>query len=133
MTKLLFLCPSASTSACFTQILKDLDDAIALLPNPSGNARIDKGAAMAFKGRVALFQASPQFNRTNNAQLWQAAYDANKAAVTYLRRTGKRPTRGIQQTLGNRNEQRGNHGKAIFLSRSYQWLFSSLCDAPEVY
>lgn len=79
----------SSTSACYTQILKDLDDAIALLPNPSGNARIDKGAAMAFKGRVALFRASPEFNRSNDAQLWQAAYDANKAAVMYLDGQGK--------------------------------------------
>lgn len=76
--------PRSTTSACFAQIIKDLDDAIGLLPDPTGNARIDKAAAMAFKGRVALFQASPQFNRSNNAQLWQAAYDANKAAVNYL-------------------------------------------------
>jgi hypothetical protein len=81
--------PRAATSACFTQIIKDLDDAIALLPNPTGNGRIDKGAAMAFKGRVALFLASPQFNRNNNSQAWQAAYDANKAAVTYLSGQGK--------------------------------------------
>lgn len=81
--------PRATTSACFTQIIKDLDDAIAMLPDPKGNGRIDKGAAMAFKGRVALFLASPQFNRNNNSQLWQAAYDANKAAVTYLSGQGK--------------------------------------------
>lgn len=81
--------PRTSTSACFTQIIKDLDDAIPLLPNPSGNARIDKGVVMAFKGRVMLFQASPQFNRSNTAQLWQAAYDNNKTAVTYLTGLGK--------------------------------------------
>ena len=81
--------PRSATSACYTQILKDLDDAIGLLPDPSGNARIDKGVAMAFKGRVTLFEASPQFNRSSNAQLWQAAYDANKAAVTYLNGQGK--------------------------------------------
>lgn len=79
----------SKTSECYTQILKDLDDAIGLLPDPSGNARIDKGVAMAFKGRVTLFEASPQFNRANSAQLWQAAYDANKAAVTYLSGKGK--------------------------------------------
>ncbi len=81
--------PRSTTSACFTQIIKDLDDAIALLPDPTGNGRIDKGAAMAFKGRVTLFHASPQFNRSNNLQLWQAAYDANDAAVTYLDGKGK--------------------------------------------
>ncbi len=76
--------PRSSTSACFSQIIQDLDDAISLLSDPSGNGRIDKGVAMAFKGRVTLFQASPQFNRSNNAALWQAAYDANNAANTYL-------------------------------------------------
>ena len=76
--------PRSTTSACYTQIIKDLDDAISLLPDPSGNARIDKAVAIAFKGRVTLFEACPQFNRTNNVTLWQAAYDANKAAVTYL-------------------------------------------------
>lgn len=88
--------PRSKTSACFTQIIKDLDDAISLLPDPKGNGRIDKGAAMAFKGRVMLFQASPQFNRSNNAQLWQAAYDANKAAVTYLNGQGK----GLLENFG---------------------------------
>ncbi len=76
--------PRATTSACFTQIVQDLDDAISSLPDPSGNGRIDKAVAMAFKGRVTLFAASPQFNRNNNATLWQAAYDANLAAVNYL-------------------------------------------------
>ncbi len=76
--------PRNKTSECFTQILKDLNDAISILGEPQGNGRIDKGVAMAFKGRVALYQASPQFNRSNNNSLWQAAYDANKAAVTYL-------------------------------------------------
>jgi hypothetical protein len=81
--------PRNTTSECFAQILKDLDEAIALLPDPSGNARIDKGVAMAFKGRVALFQASPQFNRSGDSRLWQAAYDANSAADTYLTGQGK--------------------------------------------
>lgn len=76
--------PRSPASACFDQIVQDLDDAIALLPDPSGNARIDKGVAMAFKGRVTLFEASPQFNRSDNSALWQAAYDANKAAADYL-------------------------------------------------
>ncbi len=81
--------PRATTSNCFEQIIVDLDDAMGLLPSPSGNGRIDKGAAMAFKGRVLLFRASPQFNRNNNLDLWQAAYDANKAAVNYLNGQGK--------------------------------------------
>jgi starch-binding outer membrane protein, SusD/RagB family len=79
----------STTSTCFTQIIKDLDDAIVLLPDPSGNGRIDKGSSMSFKGRVLLYYASPQFNRNNNVQLWQAAYDVNKSAVNYLNGQGK--------------------------------------------
>jgi len=81
--------PRSKTSECFTQIIQDLNDAVGLLPDPSGNGRIDKAVAMAFKGRVLLFRASPQFNRTNTAQLWQEAYTANKEAVTYLDGQGK--------------------------------------------
>ncbi len=76
--------PRSTSSACFTQIVQDLDGAISLLPDPTGNGRIDKGVAIAFKGRVALFGASPQFNRSNNAALWEAAYAANAVAATYL-------------------------------------------------
>jgi len=79
--------PRNKTSECVTQILKDLDDAISLLPDSwSGNnvGRIDKGAAMAFKGRVLLFFASPLFNGLNGVATWQKAYDANLAAKNFL-------------------------------------------------
>ncbi len=80
--------PRNKTSECVAQIIKDLDSAILLLPGVYPNAtadygRITKVAAMAFKGRVLLAYASPLFNPGNNAARWQAAYDANKAAVDY--------------------------------------------------
>lgn len=81
-----------TAAECMTQIIKDLDDAIACLPDRWDDAnygRIDKGTAMAFKGRVLLWYASPLFNPTNDAKRWQAAYDANQAAVTFLRGIGK--------------------------------------------
>lgn len=84
--------PRSKTSECITQVIKDLDDAIALLPDAwtSGDiGRIDKGAAMAFKGRVLLFFASPLFNPSNDPAKWQKAYDANKAAKEYLEGKGK--------------------------------------------
>jgi starch-binding outer membrane protein, SusD/RagB family len=81
--------PRAKTSECFAQILTDLDNAINLLPDPKGNARIDKAVAMAFKGRVALYKASPQFNRSNDPGPWQDAYSINKDAVDYLDAQGK--------------------------------------------
>jgi len=51
--------------------------------------RIDKGAAMAFKGRVLLFYASPLFNGLGGVASWQKAYDANKAAMDFLIARGK--------------------------------------------
>lgn len=84
--------PRNSTSECVTQILADLDEAIAYLPDTWKNedyGRIDKGCAMAFKGRVLLQYASPLFNPNNDQKRWQKAYEANKAAVDFLQSVGK--------------------------------------------
>lgn len=81
-----------STSECMAQIMADLDEAIELLPakwTGSDYGRIDKGIAMAFKGRVLLHYASPLFNPNNDQSRWQTAYDANKAAVDFLKANGK--------------------------------------------
>ncbi len=80
------------TSECMAQIIADLDEAIALLPDRwtgSDYGRIDKGTAMAFKGRVLLHYASPLFNPNNDQTRWQKAYDANKSAVDFLKSQGK--------------------------------------------
>lgn len=85
--------PRNTTKECFDFIIEDLDNAISALPNHyTGNnyGRIDKAAALAFKGRVLLFKASPQFNPTNpygNAN-WQEAYTATKAAKDQLESWG---------------------------------------------
>lgn len=84
--------PRSKTSECVTQILKDLDDAISGLPNAwtgENVGRIDRGAAMAFKGRVLLFFASPLFNGLGGVASWQKAYDANKEAMDFLVAQGK--------------------------------------------
>lgn len=84
--------PRNSTSECVTQILADLDEAISCLPDTWENedyGRIDKGCAMAFKGRVLLQYASPLFNPNNDQKRWQDAYEANKAAVDFLQSVGK--------------------------------------------
>ena len=81
-----------STSECMAQIIKDLDEAISYLPDAYEDkeyGRIDKGTAMAFKGRVQLFYASPMFNPNNDATRWETAYNTNKAAVEYLTAHGK--------------------------------------------
>lgn len=84
--------PRNKTSECIAQIIADLDESIASLPDQWDNAnygRINKGAAMAFKGKVLLWYASPLFNSTSDQTRWQKAYDANKAAVEYLKAQGK--------------------------------------------
>ncbi len=82
----------SSTTDCFIQIIKDLDDAIADLPDTwdgSNYGRIDKCTAMAFKGRVMLFWASPLFNSSNDQSRWEAAYKANKEAMEFCKANGK--------------------------------------------
>lgn len=84
--------PRNSTTECVTQILVDLDEAISCLPDTWKNedyGRIDKGCALAFKGRVLLQYASPLFNPNNDQKRWQDAYEANKAAVDFLQSVGK--------------------------------------------
>ena len=86
------LLPRNKTSEVFTQILADLDYAIANLPGKWSDAllwgSITKGAAAAFKGRVLLYWASPMFNPTDDVSRWQKAYDANLAAKTILDANG---------------------------------------------
>ncbi|MGL5545821.1 MAG: RagB/SusD family nutrient uptake outer membrane protein, partial [Tannerellaceae bacterium] len=77
----------SSTSDCMAQILTDIDYAISTLPDKwegENYGRIDKGTAMAFKGRVLMHYASPLFNPNNDQGRWQAAYQANKEAVEFL-------------------------------------------------
>ena len=78
------------TSECIQQIIADLDQAIELLPEvtfgaPENNGRVHKGTALAVKGRVLLYYASPQFDPSQSAAgRWEAAYEANKTAKAYL-------------------------------------------------
>jgi starch-binding outer membrane protein, SusD/RagB family len=75
--------PRAKTSTCIAAIVNDLDSAAANLPATwAGNdiGRITRGAAMAVKGKVLMYWASPQFNPTNIASRWEDAYQANLAA-----------------------------------------------------
>ncbi len=83
--------PRSATSACFDQIVKDLDSATMMLPGrwPDGEwGRITAGGAAAFKGRVLLTYASPQFNRNDDRGRWKKAYDANLAAKNLLTANG---------------------------------------------
>ena len=78
------------TTMVVDQIIADLDEAIQYLPaieasSADNTGRVHKGTAMAVKGRVLLYYASPQFDPAQSAAgRWQAAYDANKAAKDQL-------------------------------------------------
>lgn len=79
------------TSECIDLIIQDLDEAINVLPwQFTGNdeGRITKAVALAFKGRVLLYYASPQFNPDNKQERWETAYTANKLAKEELEKNG---------------------------------------------
>ncbi|MBE5318770.1 RagB/SusD family nutrient uptake outer membrane protein [Pedobacter sp. MR2016-19] len=91
------LLPRNKTSECIAQITRDLDTCIKYLPKKwAGTAdwgRITAGAAAAFKGKVLLTYASPQFvtneasdpnNPATIVERWEKAYTANQEAVSLL-------------------------------------------------
>ncbi|WP_026808822.1 RagB/SusD family nutrient uptake outer membrane protein [Arenibacter latericius] len=80
-----------STKESFQYLVEDLDRAIALLPErigPNSNeyGKIDGNFALAFKAKVALYKASPQFNPSNpwSNSYWEDAYTINKQAYDQL-------------------------------------------------
>ncbi|MDR0866137.1 MAG: RagB/SusD family nutrient uptake outer membrane protein [Candidatus Symbiothrix sp.] len=83
----------SKTSECIQLIIKDLDEALegdALPWQWTGNdaGRISRAAALALKGRILLYYASPQFTPTSNEQRWTNAYNANLKAKTDLSANG---------------------------------------------
>ncbi|MFV0506550.1 MAG: RagB/SusD family nutrient uptake outer membrane protein [Bacteroidales bacterium] len=85
--------PRNSTAECFDFIIADLDSAYNLLPNRyvgDNFGRIDKATVLAFKGRVLLHKASPQFNPNTpyDNKYWKDAYDANLKAKNSLAEWG---------------------------------------------
>jgi hypothetical protein len=79
--------PRSTTKACIDFICSDLETAAGMLPARWGSndfGRITRGAALALAGRLRLLYASPLFNRADNTDRWQAAYDANTAAIEAL-------------------------------------------------
>ncbi len=84
-----------STSECFEFITEDLNDAINLLPekisaSSPNYGKIDGCFASAFKAKILLYKASPQFNPGNpwDNSYWDDAYTANEAAYTKLKNLG---------------------------------------------
>jgi len=106
------------TSECITQIISDLDQAITLLPRKWTGidyGRISRAAALAYKGRVLLYYASPQFNPTNIANRWENAYLANKNAKDSLTAYGF----GLQDDFSSIWLQEGDANKEVIFGRRY--------------
>ncbi|GHT41120.1 membrane protein [Bacteroidia bacterium] len=84
-----------TTAECYGFIVKDLEDAILGLPDKISSSsgdygRIDKVYAKAFKAKVLLYKASPQFNPSHpytNAY-WADAYSAAKDAYDFAKEQG---------------------------------------------
>lgn len=85
--------PRSTTKDCIDFICEDLDRAATMLPTVWENAgtdygRVTSGLALALKGKMLLFYASPLFNRADDKTRWDAAYEANKAALSELQAGG---------------------------------------------
>jgi len=87
--------PRNTTKECFDLIIKDLDQAISLLPptiskTSADYGRIDGNFAVAFKAKVLLYKASPQFNPSNpyDNTYWTEAHAASKLAYDRLKANG---------------------------------------------
>lgn len=75
------------TSECVDLMLADLDHC-SVLPGAwtaaADYGRITRGAALALKGKILLYWASPQFNPGNDASRWERAYQVNRHAYDTL-------------------------------------------------
>jgi hypothetical protein len=112
--------PRSKTSESIRLIIKDLDDAIATPSLPwswSGNdaGRISKAAALALKGRILLYYASPQFNPNNDKSRWEEAYAVNRQATEELASQGY----GLFEVFENLYYPESNemHREAIMVKR----------------
>lgn len=118
--------PRNTTLACFDFIIDELNTAIDLLP-PKGTAnyessRITKAAAMALKGEVLLWKASPLFCKTKNMTYWNDAYTALTAAKTELDAQGYGLfDDGTAKTTENfwYNKEAANKEKIIYVEYLY--------------
>lgn len=76
--------PRAERAALINFIVSELDDAATILPvtvSPSDYGRATKGAALALKARVLLFEASPLCNPSGDISKYKVAAAAAKAVI----------------------------------------------------
>lgn len=111
-----------TTSESFDMLIEDLDQAINLLPESisSGSGeygKLDASFALAFKAKVLLYKASPQFNPTNqfNNSSWTAANSVNKQAYETLSSLGY----GLEDVYSNIALDEGNRETVFAVINSY--------------
>ncbi len=84
--------PRNSRAEVVAQIVKDMDEAAAVLPAKyaavADKGRATKGAALGIKARVLLFEASPLVNTSNDVAKWAAAAAAAKAVMDIAPQAG---------------------------------------------
>lgn len=81
--------PRSTTKDAIDFICDDLELAAEYLPAAWTNAasdfgRVTAGAALALQGRARLLYASPLFNRSDNLDRWELAYQSNKKLLKNL-------------------------------------------------
>lgn len=111
-----------STAECFDFLIEDLDLAIALLPESisSGSGdfgKVDASFALAFKAKVLLYKASPQFNPSNpfDNSYWNEANSANKRAYESLKSLGY----GLEDQYSDIALDEGNRETVFSVINSY--------------
>lgn len=99
--------PRSSAKEVYEFILSDLDRSATMLKEQTTNGgwsgsdygRVTSGTALALKGRTMLLWCSPLFNRSNNQERWQTAYNTMKADLSVINSCGY----GLYKTANNIN------------------------------
>lgn len=115
--------PRTSRSEVIEQILDDLNRAAAILPvqySTNDLGRATKGAAMALKAKVLLFEASPLFNTARDQQKWGEAAVAAAAVMDMANEAGYALYRDYRGLFLPENE---NNDEVIF---DVQFIFPFL-------
>ncbi len=78
-----------STKDTYDFMIEDLEAAASMLParweeEANDWGRVTSGSALALAGYIANYYASPVFNRADEQDRWQAAYELNKRALDKL-------------------------------------------------
>ncbi len=85
--------PRSTTKECIDFICEDLDNAADMLYDCTASGgwassddwgRVTSGTALALKGRILLWWASPLFNRSNDTDRWKDAYEAIEESIPVI-------------------------------------------------